>query len=279
MLSLASIAQRATLADMAEATNRSQNADSPTSHPDSTAAMRRDDWEALFRAVTVRLHQHVEDLAWAGTGVGAGSVSVSEGLRRVVERVEPLRECVAALQQLLCELDGHPAEAPTLRQLCGNVGTRAQLEQHLARSLHAAAGGAPAPAVLCLGLDGFARINEQYGRDLGTLTLNIVARRLAHSLRAQDMVCRLDGDRFACLLHAPTDREQLSRVACTLFDAVAAPLRAGTVTLSVLPSIGIAVGPADGDTGPLLLSHADAAMGRAQRRQQGYVFFDPRSDR
>jgi diguanylate cyclase (GGDEF)-like protein len=116
------------------------------------------------------------------------------------------------------------------------------------------------------------------GRDVGDAILNIVARRLAHSLRAQDRVCHLDGDKFACMLDAQMDRGQLGRVACRIFYAVAVPLRAGAVTLSVLPSVGIATGPADGDTGELLLRHADAVMGRAQRRQQGYVLFDPCSD-
>lgn len=272
MLSLAPALQPAASADLPDAAS-SPAGTAPlliSTRNAAPAAMRRDDWEALFKAATERLHQRVEDLAWTD--------AAADRLRARADRLEPLRECVAALQQLQRELDARPAETAAPQHLTGNLRTRAQFQLQLARSLATTANGAPALAVLCLGLDGFKRINEQYGRDIGDATLNIVARRLARALRAQDTVCRLEADRFACLLEAPADREQLSRVACKLFDAVAAPLRVGAVTLSVLPSIGITLCPADGDTGPLLLRRAEAAMGRAKRHQQGYAFSETRSD-
>lgn len=284
MLSLAPAQQAVVRAEQPELVWSPTPVTSPAA--EGPAAMRRDDWEALFTAATERLHQLVEDMAWRGAAV--------DPRRAGADPVELLRECVAALQQLQRELAARPAEALAPRadeaafqraadgrilaahDKPGNLSTRAQFEVALASSLRA--GTAGAQALVCIGLDGFNRINELHGRDVGDATLCIVARRLARALRTQDAVCRLGGDRFACLLQSPTDREQLSRVACKLFDAVAAPLRVGAVTLSVLPSIGIAVCPADGDSGPTLLRHAQAAMGRAKRRQQGYAFFEPRSD-
>jgi diguanylate cyclase (GGDEF)-like protein len=97
-------------------------------------------------------------------------------------------------------------------------------------------------------------------------------------MRAEDMVCRLGGDEFACLLANAMGREQLSRLACELFDAVSAPLKLGRQQFSVRPSIGIAVCPTDGDTTAALLKRADAAMYRAKRLQTGFAFFDRRSD-
>lgn len=268
MLSLAPACRPAATADLPEAACSAFGTAplSLSTRNVAPATMRRDDWEALFRAVTECLRQRVEDLAWDDAAVDRAQPGD--------HRAEQLRECVAALQQLQREFDAQPADAP--QHTPGNLSTRAQVEQGLTNGL--AAGDAPALAVLCVGLDGFKRINDQHGRDIGDATLRIVALRLVSALRAQDMVCRLEGDRFACLLEAPTDREQLSRVACKVFDAVAAPLRVGAVTLSVLPSIGITLCPADGDTGAILLRRAEAAMGRARRCQQGYAFFETHSD-
>jgi diguanylate cyclase len=59
---------------------------------------------------------------------------------------------------------------------------------------------------------------------------------------------------------------------------VSAPLQLGALTLSVRPSIGIAVCPTDGATTDALLGCADAAMYRAKRYQSGHAFFDRHTD-
>ena len=73
-----------------------------------------------------------------------------------------------------------------------------------------------------------------------------------------------------------TSREQLRRLTCKLFDAVAAPMAIGKLEVSVRPSIGIALGLADGASGAALIKHADVALDRARRQQTGYAFFDER---
>jgi diguanylate cyclase (GGDEF)-like protein len=132
--------------------------------------------------------------------------------------------------------------------------------------------------VLYLDLDDFKPVNDHHGHEAGDQVLRIVAHRLRHAVRADDLVCRLGGDEFACMLQDPLDRAQLSQMACKLFDAVSAPLKLCGVTLSVRPSIGIALCPDDADTTAALLERADAAMYLAKRRQLGYAFFDRRSD-
>jgi GGDEF domain-containing protein len=59
---------------------------------------------------------------------------------------------------------------------------------------------------------------------------------------------------------------------------VTAPCVIGAHRLSVRPSIGIAVFPADGTTAEALTKCADAAMYRAKRDQTGHAFFAPTSD-
>ena len=53
----------------------------------------------------------------------------------------------------------------------------------------------------------------------------------------------------------------------------------GIAPLTVCPSIGIAVYPADGATADSLIKSADAAMYRAKRDKTGYAFFGARDDR
>ena len=64
------------------------------------------------------------------------------------------------------------------------------------------------------------------------------------------------------------------RLAEKLFDAVSAPFKIGVLTLSVSPSIGIAICPNDGATADLLLRNADVAMYRAKVHKTGHAFFD-----
>ncbi|MDP1900869.1 MAG: GGDEF domain-containing protein [Rubrivivax sp.] len=261
--------------------------------------MPPDDWGALFDAVTARLQRL------------AGRDDAALALLGGAEPHTPLQECVDALQQLhqqlgqglqgdvglraelaaVCaqlvhtrnelaqaQVDRQHAEHAALHDVLTRLPNRGHFHARLASSLAGADGSAASLAVLYLDLDGFKRINDEHGHDTGDATLCIVARRLAQALRAQDTVCRLGGDEFACLLVAPASREQLSKLARKLFDAVAAPLQVGTQRFSVQPSMGIAMYPVDGTSGATLLKRADAAMFRAKRRQQGYAFFERGSD-
>lgn len=131
-----------------------------------------------------------------------------------------------------------------------------------------------AVAVLYLALDAFKPLNDAHGETTADELLGIVAARLGQLVPAKDCVCRREHDQFACLLDVLPSREQLSHLACKLFDAVAAPCDIGPIKLKVRPSIGIAMCPADGETTEALIRSADAAMHCAQRNQTGYAFFD-----
>jgi diguanylate cyclase (GGDEF)-like protein len=128
-------------------------------------------------------------------------------------------------------------------------------------------------AVLYLDLDGFKTLNDLYGHDTGDALLSAVARRLSHALRAEDLVSRLAGDEYACLISGVSSRERLQQIAATLFHAVSAPFKIGALELIVRPSIGIAVYPQDGSTTDELMSAADTAMYTAKRHKSSYAFF------
>jgi diguanylate cyclase (GGDEF)-like protein len=133
-------------------------------------------------------------------------------------------------------------------------------------------------ALVFLDLDGFKAINDSHGHATGDAVLRIVSVRLAGGIRGEDLVSRIAGDEFACLLAGVSNREHLSRLVCKIFDTVASPLQIGQLNLSVRPSIGVAMWPADGTTSDALMRNADAAMYRAKRQKCGYVFYDQPGD-
>jgi GGDEF domain-containing protein len=55
-------------------------------------------------------------------------------------------------------------------------------------------------AVLFVDLDHFKQINDQHGHAIGDQVLQIVARRLLHAVRGNDMVARMGGDEYLILL-------------------------------------------------------------------------------
>lgn len=164
----------------------------------------------------------------------------------------------------------HQAQHDGLTSLPNRSLFIARMGQALQRSLpqHQAFG------VLYLDLDGFKRINDDHGHRVGDELLNIVGVRLTRAVRAGDLVGRLGGDEFACLPAQGLTVEQMSRLACHLFDAISAPLRLGHLLFAVRPSIGVAMCPNDASTVEALLDCADSAMYQAKRRQSGYAFYD-----
>ncbi len=188
-----------------------------------------------------------------------------------------------ALTQTRAELVGIQADAQRARHLALHdcltaLPNRSFFRERLDDALTQSGTTRRAFAVLYLDLDNFKPINDAYGHGAGDELLRIVAARLRRAVRAEDLVSRMGGDEFACVLGGLPGHEQLCLMACKLLDAVSAPLYIGDLELCVRPSIGIAICPTDGATAELLLKNADAAMYRAKRQKIGYAFFDERAD-
>ena len=203
------------------------------------------------------------------------------GRRRRLE--EELLDVRAALAGARAELVGTRAGERRARHLSLHDGltslpNRAFFRQRLDEALARSRPNRSGVAVMYLDLDGFKAINDAHGHEAGDELLRIVAARLARAVRAEDVVGRLGGDEFACVLEGVPDREQLSHLACKLYDAVSAPFKIGGLELVVRASIGIALFPTDGVTADALLESADAAMYRAKRQRTGYGFCDRAAD-
>jgi diguanylate cyclase (GGDEF)-like protein len=129
-------------------------------------------------------------------------------------------------------------------------------------------------AVFYIDLDGFKHVNDMHGHSVGNALLRITASRMRHAVRAQDVVGRIGGDEFACIVDGLSSRAQIRHVACKLFGSICAPLMLGDRIYRMRPSIGIALYPGDAASPETLMESADSAMYAAKRQRIGYAFYD-----
>ena len=132
---------------------------------------------------------------------------------------------------------------------------------------------------LLLDLDRFKEVNDTLGHLLGDALLQVIAYRLARSVRPGDVVARLGGDEFAVLLPAVRTITVAAEVAARLRAALAEPVRLEGMSFEIEASVGIALYPDDGLTVEVLLQRADVAMYLAKERRTGVETYVARADR
>lgn len=124
-------------------------------------------------------------------------------------------------------------------------------------------------SLLYVDLDKFKEVNDTLGHSIGDLLLQEVAKRLQQSVRQSDTVARIGGDEFIVLLPHTQRPEQATRVIEKINAALAKPLTIGSNNLSIVPSIGVAHYPENGDSEQQLLKFADNAMYLNKKRKHG----------
>lgn len=131
-------------------------------------------------------------------------------------------------------------------------------------------------AVLYLDLDGFKRINDSLGHDVGDQLLRRVGEQLKACLRPYDSLARIGGDEFTALLDNLGHPEDAARVAEKLIELVSVRHTLDGVDVTLGASVGIACFPECGQNVEGLLRSADMAMYEAKRAgRQQYRFFSP----
>jgi diguanylate cyclase (GGDEF)-like protein len=126
---------------------------------------------------------------------------------------------------------------------------------------------------------GLKQVNDTLGHAVGDRLLQIVAHRLAHSVRPGDVVARLGGDEFAVLLPSVKEAVAAREVASRLRAALAEPVRLEAMTFQVEASVGIAIYPDDASGFEQLMQRADVAMYLAKERHSGIERYTPDADR
>ena len=126
----------------------------------------------------------------------------------------------------------------------------------------AAAGGL---ALLMVDLDNFKGINDNLGHAAGDEVLQAVADRIRSSIRPCDRGGRIGGDEFAVMLRGVQQAEALA-IANRITTALAGRLLIENQAVALGGSVGVALSPAHGNDGRLLMRRADLALYRAKDR-------------
>ncbi|WP_369056572.1 diguanylate cyclase domain-containing protein [Kineococcus terrestris] len=140
---------------------------------------------------------------------------------------------------------------------------RRRVEERAEAALWDARLSGSAVALLFCDLDAFKAVNDELGHAAGDELLVAVARRLRSVVRRGDLVARLGGDEFLVVLPGldPAGAAaHAERVAAELVRAAAEPLLVAGRRLSPAVTVGVAVGPADGEGFGRLLHRADQRM-------------------
>ena len=196
---------------------------------------------------------------------------VRNGERHRMTIVRDIRDRHAAQARI-----HHLAHHDALTGLPNRMSFMERLEHHM---VEARTNGTRL-ALLFIDLDHFKRVNDSMGHLVGDTLLHAVGARIVGCLRSTDGVARFGGDEFMVLLpgvaSAAHQRQHVEEVARKLLAAIEAPVRSEGPTISVTPSIGIALFPGDGDSPDELVKHADSAMYQAKARgRANHQFYDP----
>lgn len=135
-------------------------------------------------------------------------------------------------------------------------------------------------AVLCLGLDDFKNINEQYSYQIGDWLLQSVAQRLRAHSQLTGCLARLGSDQFVIVKPGVQEPDQAAALAQSILDSLKEPLvvtqlyGSDALSVSLNATIGITLYPDDGDSAELLLQQAEQTMQLAKTgARNSYQFF------
>jgi len=81
-----------------------------------------------------------------------------------------------------------------------NVFNRRWLEHKIEGLMEESNSESPEHSLMCIDLDGFKIINDNYGHKAGDIFLSQFCREAEHTIRHNDTFCRMGGDEFSILL-------------------------------------------------------------------------------
>ena len=149
---------------------------------------------------------------------------------------------------------------------------RSHFEKELDVFITNSANGLRGFTLMFIDLDGFKKVNDILGHDIGDEILIEVSNRLKIVASKGDVVARLGGDEFTMILPT-TNKEQLIKKAKNINMILSKPYSNNINNLSA--SIGISKFPNDAHLKTLLKKYADIAMYHAKKSGKNrFVFYE-----
>ncbi|MDN7141822.1 EAL domain-containing protein [Pseudomonas sp. JQ170] len=172
----------------------------------------------------------------------------------------------------------HEAENSLLRMaqydFLTGLPNRQQLQQQLDKILVDAGRLQRRVAVLCVGLDDFKGINEQFSYQTGDQLLLALADRLRGHSGRLGALARLGGDQFALVQADIEQPYEAAELAQSILDDLEAPFALDHQEIRLRATIGITLFPEDGDSTEKLLQKAEQTMTLAKTRSRNrYQFY------
>ena len=189
-------------------------------------------------------------------------------LRRVLTRLES--------EKLALQASHGQIEYLALRDSLTGLPNRVSAKEQLRRLLMDSADSPQMVAVLLLDLDNFKTINDSLGHAAGDVLLCQVADALGMCVGNSGMVARASGDEFFILLGSVQTQDAVDDMVRRIFDILEQAFTLDGLDVPVTASVGIAMGPGDGNDASTLLKHADMAMYRAKESGRNtFLHFAP----
>ena len=172
----------------------------------------------------------------------------------------------------------HEAENSLLRMaqydFLTGLPNRQQLQQQLDQILEDAGRLQRRVAVLCVGLDDFKGINEQFSYQSGDQLLLALSDRLRSHSGRLGALARLGGDQFALVQADIEQPYEAAELAQSVLDDLEQPFMLDQHEVRLRATIGITLFPEDGDSTEKLLQKAEQTMTLAKSRSRNrYQFY------
>ncbi|XPS82210.1 diguanylate cyclase (GGDEF) domain protein [Desulfosarcina variabilis str. Montpellier] len=118
--------------------------------------------------------------------------------------------------------------------------------------------------LLYIDIDGFKAVNDTKGHDAGDALLVAIGETLQQHLRKSDMVARIGGDEFVCILAEIDSIDGALQAGKNLLTALSLPIEIDAGEVKIGASIGAAVFPDHATDVDALVKAADEAMYQAK---------------
>lgn len=199
-------------------------------------------------------------------------------------------EVMVEISSQVIEFEGQPATVTALRDITKQLADEARIDrlihhdaltglpnrgyfETLVEQAVLAHGPGQPVSLLVTDIQSFKAVNQQFGRKTGDVLLQQLSQRMAGHIRAQDVLARLSGDKFALLLKAEGPPNRGLSLGGQLLALCAEPFIIDGRLVTIRLCAGLAMFPDHAADMDGLLKAAETALARARAEGSGLHLF------